>query len=387
MIYLDNNASTRVDPEVREAMSAAMETFGNPSSLHAEGQRARRVVEEARDRVAALLGADPGEIVLTSGGTEANAMALFGAAGGSRGRVVLSAIEHPSVRGAAALLAGRGVEVVSISPEPSGRLDPDRVLEAVVPGTRLVSVMTANNEYGAVFPIAEIAEGTRRRGALFHTDAVQAAGRLPIDARASGVDLLSVSAHKMHGPKGAGALFVRRGVALEPHTPGGGQERRRRAGTENTVSIAGFGAAARLAAARLGEAAAIGRLRDRLERGILECVPGTRVVGAGAERLPNTSAILFEGSSGETLLMRLDLEGVAVSSGSACSSGTLAPSPALLAIGLSREEARSAVRFSLSRETTEAEIARVLEILPGVVADARRAGIGASTSVGAGGAS
>ena len=375
MIYLDNNASTRLDPEVREAMAGAGDVFGNPSSLHAEGQRARRAVEEGRDRVAALIGADPREIVLTSGGTESNALALFGAVAGRRGRVVISGVEHPSVREAAARLAERGCEVVTVLPEPSGRLEPGRVLEAVVPGTLLVSVMAANNEYGAAFPVAAIAEGARRAGALVHTDAVQAAGRLPIDVRAWSVDLLSMSAHKMHGPKGVGALWARRGVRLEAHTPGGGQEKRLRAGTENTAAIVSFGIAARLAGRRLGESTAIGRRRDLFERGILERVPGARIVGGAAERLPNTSAVLFPGASGETLLMRLDLEGVAVSAGSACSSGTLAPSPALLALGLPAADARSFVRFSLSRETTEAEIARVLEILPAAVADARGAAV------------
>ena len=374
MIYLDNNASTRLDPAVREAMTAAADVFGNPSSLHAEGQRARRAVEEARDEVARLVGGSPGETFFTSGGTEANALALFGAVAGRRGRIVLSGVEHPSVREAAARLAAAGCEVVVVPPEPSGALDAGRVLNAVVPGTLLVSVMTANNEYGAVFPIAAIASGARARGALFHTDAIQAAGRLPVDARAIGADLLSVSAHKLHGPKGAGALFVRRGVPLEAHTPGGGQEKRLRAGTENTLAIVGFGAAARLAAERrLADAPAIDRRRGRLERGLLETVSGSRVVGGTVERLPNTAAVVFPGASAETLLVRLDLEGVAVSAGSACSSGTLAPSPALLALGLSPAEARSVVRFSLSRETTDVEIDRVLALMPGVVADARAA--------------
>ncbi|HTY42759.1 MAG TPA: cysteine desulfurase family protein [Thermoanaerobaculia bacterium] len=374
MIYLDNNASTRLDPAVREAMTAAADVFGNPSSLHAEGQRARRAVEEARDEVARLVGGSPGETFFTSGGTEANALALFGAVAGRRGRIVLSGVEHPSVREAAARLAAAGCEVVVVPPEPSGALDAGRVLNAVVPGTLLVSVMTANNEYGAVFPVAAIASGARARGALFHTDAIQAAGRLPVDARAIGADLLSVSAHKLHGPKGAGALFVRRGVPLEAHTPGGGQEKRLRAGTENTLAIVGFGAAARLAAERrLADAPAIGRRRGRLERGLLETVSGSRVVGGTVERLPNTAAVVFPGASAETLLVRLDLEGVAVSAGSACSSGTLAPSPALLALGLSPAEARSVVRFSLSRETTDVEIDRVLALMPGVVADARAA--------------
>jgi len=374
MIYLDNNASTRLDPEVWAAISAAAETFGNPSSVHAEGQRARRAVEEARDEVAALVGAAPAETILTSGGTESNAMALFGAAAGRPGRIVISGVEHPSVREPAARLAAAGCELVTVPPEPSGALDLERVLNAVVPGTRLVSVMAANNEYGGVFPVAEIADGVRSRGALFHTDAVQAVGRLEVDAREWGVDLLSVSAHKLHGPKGAGALVVRRGVDLEVHTPGGGQEKRRRAGTENTLAIVGFGAAARLAAARRGlDAPAVARRRDALERGILERVPGARVIGAGIERLPNTLAVLVPDASGEALLIRLDLEGVAASVGSACSSGTLAPSPALLALGLSRDEARSVVRFSLSRDTTDAEIERVLQIFPGIAAEVRGA--------------
>jgi cysteine desulfurase len=375
MIYLDNNASTRLDPEVWAAMTAAAETFGNPSSVHAEGQRARRAVEEARADIAALLGAAAGDLYLTSGGTESNALALFGAAGSRRGRIVISGVEHPSVREPASRLAASGqCELVSVDPDPSGALDPERVLAAVTPGTLLVSVMAASNEYGGVFPVAEIAAGARQRGSLFHTDAVQAAGRLPVEAGASGVDLLSVSAHKLHGPKGAGALYVRRGVTLEAHTPGGGQEKRLRAGTENTLAIVGFGAAARLAALRSNaDAPVIELLRDRLERGILERIPDARVVGAGTERLPNTAAILFPEASGEALLIRLDLEGVAVSVGSACSSGTLAPSPALLALGLSREEAKSVVRFSLSRQTTAAEISRALEILPGIVADVRAA--------------
>ncbi len=375
MIYLDHNATTPVDPEVRGAMDAAASVYGNPSSVHAEGQRARRVVEEARDEVARLIAARPEEIVLTSGGTESNALAILGATVGRRGRVVVTGAEHPSVREAAARLSASGAcEVVTVDPEPSGALDPDRVLAAAGSGTVLVSIMAANNEYGGLYPIAPLSAELRRRGALFHTDAVQAAGRLRVDVGAWGVDLLSLSAHKLHGPKGAGALYVRKGVGLTPHTPGGGQERRLRAGTENTVAIAGFGVAARLAARRAEpEAPGIAALRDRLEREILGGVDGARVVGSGAPRLPNTSAILFGGVSGEALLIRLDLEGVAVSVGSACSSGTLAPSPALLALGLSREEARSVVRFSLGRGTTGDEIARAVEIVRAAVADMRQA--------------
>jgi cysteine desulfurase len=377
MIYLDNNASTRLDPEVRAAMEKASELDGNPSSVHAEGRRARRAIEEARDEVAGLIGARPEEVLFTSGGTEANALAIFGSTLGQRGRVVRSGAEHPSVREAVDRLSSLGIETVSVNPEPSGVLDPERLLDAVRPGTRLVSVMAANNEYGGIFPVARLAAEARRRDVLFHTDAVQTVGRLPVDVRQWHVDLLSCSAHKMHGPKGVGALFVRRGVGLCAHTPGGGQERKLRAGTENTAGIVGFGVAARLARQRLStETSGVERLRDLLERGILDRIAGTRAVGSGAPRLPNTSAILFDGLSGEALLMRLDLEGIAVSVGSACSSGTLAPSPAILALGLSPARARSVVRFSLSRSTVRREIETVLEVLPQVVAAARQRPVG-----------
>lgn len=353
-------------------MEEAFERYGNPSSIHAEGRHARRAVEEARDEVARLVGARPEEIFFTSGGTESNAMALFGSAAARSGRVVRSGAEHPSVREAVDRLAASGREAVVVNPEPSGALDPERFLEAVAPETAIVTVMAANNEYGGLFPVVQIAAEARRRGALVHTDAVQAVGRIPVDVADWGMDLLSLSAHKFHGPKGAGALFVRKGVRLEAHTPGGGQEKKLRAGTENTAAIVGLGVAARLARERLGEASVIAGLRDRLERGILARVEGSRAVGAGAPRLANTSAIFFEDVSGETLLMRLDLEGVAVSVGSACSSGTLAPSPAILSLGLSETEAKSVVRFSLSRLTTPEEIEAVLELLPGVVEQARR---------------
>ncbi len=359
MIYLDNNASTKVDPEVRAAVAEALELFGNPSSIHAEGRRARRAVEEAREEVARLVGARPEEVFFTSGGTEGNAMAIFGAAaaGGSR-KIVRTGAEHPSVREAFGRAAREfGLEEVVVDPEPSGALDPRAFSAALEGGARLASAMLANNEYGGVFPVEQVAAAAREAGALVHTDAVQAAGRILVDAVRLGVDLLSLSAHKMHGPKGVGALYVRRGVSLEPRTPGGGQERRMRAGTENTAGIVGFGVAARLARERLAaDAQAVARLRDRLERSILEGSGGARVVGAGAPRLPNTSAILFEGISGDALAIRLDLEGIAVSVGSACSSGTPEPSPALLALGLDRGDARRVVRLSLSRWTTQEEV-------------------------------
>ncbi len=371
MIYLDNNASTKMDPEVEAAIRESVAFYGNPSSVHAEGRRARRLIEEARDETALLIGASHGEIFFTSGGTEANAMAIFGATAGRHGRAVRSGAEHPSVREAVDSLSGQGVQTAVVNPEPSGVLDPARVAESVAPGTLLVSVMAANNEYGGLFPIPRLAAAIHGRGALFHTDAVQAAGRIPIDVEAWDVDLLSLSAHKFHGPKGAGALYVRRGVPLQARTPGGGQEKKLRAGTENTAGIVGLGVAARLARERLDEAIGIASLRDRLEKGILERLERTRVVGGGAPRLPNTSALLFEGLSGEALLARLDLEGVAVSVGSACSSGTLAPSPAILSLGLPPSEAKSVVRFSLSRLTTQEEIDSVIETVARVVGGVR----------------
>ena len=374
MIYLDNNASTELDPEVRDAIAAALDLYGNPSSVHSAGRRARRAVEEAREEVAALVGATPGEIFFTSGGTEANALAIFGSVSAERGRLVSSAAEHPSVREPLARLAEEGFETVVVVPRPTGALDPAEVVDRAPAGTLLVSVMAANNEYGGLYPVGEIAGELGRRGVRFHTDAIQAAGRMPLDVKAWPIDLLSLSAHKIHGPKGVGALYVRRGVSLRAHVPGGGQEKKVRGGTENTAGIVGFGVAARLARERLvTEPKEIARLRDRLERGILESVEGARAVGAGAPRLPNTTAILFEGVPGDALLFRLDLEGVAVSVGSACSSGTLAPSPAVLSLGLTPREAKGVVRFSLSRLTTEDEIARVLEIVPRAVADARAA--------------
>jgi cysteine desulfurase len=364
MIYLDNNASTKLDPEVREAVERALDLFGNPSSVHGEGRRARRAVEEARDDVARLLGARPEDIVFTSGGTEANALAIFSAASEGR-RIVVTAVEHPSVRAAVErLAASSGFTVVDVAPEPDGTLDRDRMLEAVGPGTRLVCVMAASNEYGGLFPVEAIARRARARGARVHTDAVQAAGRVPIDVGEWDVDSLALSAHKFHGPKGVGALYVRRGISVEPLAPGGGQERRRRAGTENTASIVGFGVAARLARQRLGaESVAVAARRDALEAGLLRGVPGTRVIGAGGPRLCNTSAILFEDLSGEAFLIRLDLDGLAVSVGSACSSGTTAPSAALMALGLAPAQAKRVVRFSLSRLTSDEEIERAVAIV------------------------
>ena len=373
MIYLDNNASTKLDPLVLEAVGESSALYANPSSIHAQGRRARRAVEEAREEVARLAGCSAEEVFFTSGGTEANAMAVFGATEGRPGRVVRSGAEHPSVREAVDRLAGAS----SIDPAPSGWLHPTRVAEAAAgPDVRLVTVMAASNEFGALFPIAEIARAVRGSApsALVHTDAVQAAGRVPLAFRAWGVDLMSLSAHKMHGPGGAGALVIRKGVSIAVRTAGGGQEKRLRAGTENTPAIVGFAAAARLALERLAaDGPRMAALRDRLEQGILSAVADAHVLARETPRLPNTSAIRFPGASAEMVLIRLDLEGIAASAGSACSSGTLAPSPAILSLGLGRTEAGEVVRFSLSRLTTEDEIDAAVRAMPESVRSVRAA--------------
>jgi cysteine desulfurase len=369
-IYLDNNATTRMEPEVRDAFLEAVANFGNPSSVHAEGRHARRALEEARGEVARLIGARFDEVYFTSGGTESDTLAILGAPRPTR--AVRTAAEHPAVRQPFERLKSLGVETVSVKPRPDGVLETEAFLAEVPPAGALVAVMAASNEYGGLFPVAEIAAGAKARGAFIHTDAVQAAGKVPVDVGAWGVDTAAFSAHKLHGPKGIGALYVRRGVRIEPLAPGGGQERRVRGGTENVPGILAFGVAARLARERLEEdATSMRRLRDRLEQGILASVPGARVVGALAPRLPNTSTILFEDAAGEALLIRLDLSGVAVSAGSACSSGSPEPPEALLALAIPAEEARCALRFSLSRATRESEIDAVLERLPRMVADTR----------------
>lgn len=385
MIYLDTNATTPLDTEVLEAMVPYLaECYGNASSVHAQGRLARRAVEEAREEVAALVGArEADEIVFTSGGTESDTTAMLGAARlrGS-GRVLLSAVEHPAVSQAAESLAAQGFVVERVPVEPTGWLDPARVAERLDDSVALVSVMAANNEYGGLLPVAAIAALCRERGILFHTDAVQAVGKVPFDLAGVGADLASLSAHKIYGPKGVGALYIRKGLQLPPLLPGGGQEKRRRAGTENVAGIVGFGRAARLARGRRdAEAPGIATLRDRLERRVLAEIPEVRVWAREGPRLPNTSAVSFRGASGEAVLIHLDLEGVAVSVGSACSSGTLAPSPAILALGADRAAARGTVRFSLCRHTRPEEIDRVAALLPRVVAEARVA-VGAARARG-----
>ncbi len=380
-IYLDHNATTPVHPRVRDAvMSALTEDVGNPSSVHYYGQRAKAVIDEARSALAALIDADPGDLVFTSGGTEADNMAVRGAlearASQGRRRLVTSAIEHEAVLNTARALERQGWPVTVVPVGASGVIEPDAVAAAITHDTALVSIMHVNNEVGTVQPIAAIATRAREAGAWFHTDAVQSAGKLPISMRewsAAGVDLLSLSAHKFNGPKGAGALWVRRGVRLSPTMTGGRHERNRRAGTENVPGVAGLGAAAGVAAEWLAAGAGkIATLRDHLEQSLLARIDGAVVNGDALARIPNTSNISFDGIEAESLLIALDLEGIAVSTGAACSSGTLEPSHVLRAMGLPQARTRNSLRFSLGHGTTRDEIDAVIAVLPGLVDKLRR---------------
>ncbi|MPZ18075.1 MAG: aminotransferase class V-fold PLP-dependent enzyme [Luteitalea sp.] len=375
-IYFDHNATTPPAPAVVDAMAGILrDTFGNPSSVHYFGQRAKAALDAARSAVAALIGGRPDEIVFTSGGTEADNFALRGAADAlaptGRRHLAASAIEHEAVLNTLKALERRGWTTTLLPVTSEGLVEPDALEAAVTEETALVSVMQANNEIGTVQPIAELAAKAAAQGALFHTDAVQSVGKLPIDVRALGVDLLSLSGHKFHGPKGVGALWIRRGTRLSATLTGGRQEKNRRAGTENLPAIVGLGVAAQLALEGAdplsGEPARIGALRDRLETGVRRGVPAIAVSGEGAPRVPNTSNISFEGIEAESLLIALDLEGVAVSTGSACSSGTLEPSHVLQAMGFGATRARNSLRFSLGHDNTEAEVDRVVELLPRLV--------------------
>jgi cysteine desulfurase len=379
-IYLDYNATTPVSARAREVMVRTLtEDFGNPSSVHYHGQRAKSLIDDARASVAALIDADPADVIFTSGGTEADNLALRGALAArapERDGIVTSAIEHEAVLNTARALARSGAALTELPVGADAIVDAATAARAITPGTAIVSVMHANNEVGTVQPILEIAAAARAAGAWFHTDAVQSAGRLPISARAwagAGVDLISISSHKIGGPKGVGALWIRRGIRLAAIATGGRHERNRRAGTENVPGIVGFGAAAEEArACRDERAAREAALRDRLERGLLERVAGTVVNGDPARRLPNTANISFGGVEAESLLIALDLEGISVSTGAACSSGTLEPSHVLQAMGLPRGRTRDSIRFSLGAATTDAEIDTVLSTLPPIVEKLRR---------------
>jgi cysteine desulfurase len=376
-IYMDANATTPLLPEVVEAMRPFWaEQFGNASSIHQQGQQARAAVDHARESVARLLGCRAAEIVFTSGGTESDNMALFGVLSPGD-HLVTTAIEHHAVLHAAEELAERGVEVTFLPCTPQGLIEVSALEAALRPTTKLVSIMLANNETGVVQPVRVLADAAHAAGALFHTDAIQGAGKLPLDVKALGCDLLSLSGHKMYAPQGVGALFVRRNVRLKPMFFGGLHERGRRPGTENVAGIVGLGRAAEQAMAWLAADTApdspdsLAALRDRLEQGILAAVDEAGVNGGGAVRVANTSNLYFDRVEAEALVIALDLKGLAVSGGSACQSGATEPSHVLLAMGLSEARARASVRFSLSRLTTQAEVDAALEIVPAAVARLR----------------
>jgi len=374
-VYLDHNATTPVDPAVLEAMLPFLrEDYGNPSSLHWFGQRARRAVEDARAQVAALVGAEPAEIVFTGGGSESDNTALRGVAAKSRPPrlgIVCSAIEHHAVLNTARALRDEGRPLATARVGEDGALDLDDLAGRIGGTTALVSIMLANNETGVLQPVAEAARVAHAAGALVHCDAVQAAGKVPVEVRTLDVDLLTLSAHKLYGPKGVGALYVRRGTPMAPLLRGGGQERNRRAGTENVAGVVGFGRAAFLARQALEtEAARLAALRDRLEARLL-AIPGTRRNGEGP-RVPNTANVSFDGLDAEALLIALDLEGVAASTGAACAAGGIEPSHVLRAMGLPPERVQSSLRLSLGRPTTEADIDRAADVIEAVVGRMRR---------------
>ena len=372
-IYFDNNATTPLLPKVFEAMRPyLLESFGNASSIHQQGQQARAAVEGAREQVAGLLGARPSEIVFTSGGTEGDNLALFGmlAAGD---HLISSTIEHHAVLNSCQRLEEMGVAVTCVTSGAEGVVRPEDVRAALRPETKMISVMMANNETGALQKVEEIGAIAREADVYFHTDAVQAAGKAPIDVERIGCDLLTIAAHKMHGPQGVGAVFVRRATLLRSMMVGGRHERGRRAGTENLAGIVGMGKAAELAMEWLADGGPQGMsaLRDRIEKRILSTIEGTRVNSAAAARVPNTSSIVFEGIEGEAFVIAMDLKGISVSTGAACSSGAIEPSHVLTAMGLTPDEARGSIRFSLGKQNTEEEVDFVLARVPEVVGKLR----------------
>lgn len=371
IVYLDNNATTRVAPEVLEAMwPFYTEHWGNPSSAYGFGHRLGEALDHARSQVATLIGADAREVIFTSCGTEGNNSVLHSALLQRSGKrhLVTSSVEHSATLKYAQALQRRGVEVTFLPVSGGGEVDLDLLQDSIRDDTALVSVMWANNETGVLFPVEQIAAVCRQKRVLFHTDAVQAAGKLRMDARSLGVDFLTLSAHKLHGPKGVGALFIRRGMKFEPYLVGGGQESGRRGGTENVAGIVGFGKASELAAANTQEEQIrVRALRDELQEAILSRIPGSKLNGAREPRLPNTLNVSFESVEAEGILLLLDDQGICASAGSACTTGSLEPSHVLTAMGCPAERARSSLRFSLGIGNTQADIARVLECLPTII--------------------
>ncbi len=375
-IYLDHAATTPTHPEVVKAMLPYFaDAFGNPSSIHSYGQEAKGAVEEARTKVAELIGARSEEIVFTSGGTEADNYALKGVAYANEQKgnhIIITPIEHHAVVEACRFLGKRGFTVTYLPVDRYGLVDPQDVKRAITDRTILISVMHASNEVGTIEPIGEIGKIAREAGAYLHSDAVQTVGHIPVNVDELNVDLLAISAHKLYGPKGVGALYVRKGTRLASLMHGGGQEKKRRAGTENVPAIVGLGKAAELARHDLGEEARrLSYLRDKLVKGLGERIDHIHLNGHPSQRLPNNVNVSVDFAEGESMVLNLDLEGICVSTGSACSSASLEPSHALLALGLSPEQAHGSLRFSLGRENTEADMERVLEVLPGIVAKLR----------------
>ena len=376
-VYFDHNATTPIDPSVLEVMTRVLrQEFGNPSSIHHFGQQAKGVLDDARTAVADLIKAEVSEVVFTSGGTEADNFALRGVAEAmevtGKKHLIASAIEHEAVLTTFKALARRGWTTTLLPVDTSGIVTPQALETALTDKTAIVSVMHANNEIGTIQPIQELAQIAHSRGALFHTDAVQSVAKIPVDVRALGADLLSLSAHKFNGPKGAGALWIKRGTRVSAILTGGKHERNRRAGTENVAGIAGLGAAATLGAGKLtAEGTRLSALRDRLESEVLSSVSGTAINGARDRRVPNTTNISFDGIEAESLLIALDLEGIAVSTGSACSSGTLEPSHVLRAMGFPSHRTQNSIRLSLGAGNTDAEVDYLLAKLPAVVGKLR----------------
>ncbi len=370
-IYLDNNATTRVAPEVVEAMIPYFgEFYGNPSSMHTFGGQVNANVQEARAKLADLLGASPDEILFTSCGTESDSTAIWAALRSQpdKRHIVTSRVEHPAVKNLGEYLAKNGYRTTFVPVDGKGRLDTDFLFKHLTEDTAIVSLMWANNETGVIFPIEELAQEIKSRGIVFHTDAVQAVGKIPIDLSKVKVDMLSLSGHKLHGPKGVGALYVRKGTRYSPFLIGGHQERGRRGGTENVASIIGLGKAAELGAAAIDEENhRVKALRDRLENALLEKIPSSMINGDPENRLPNTTSIAFEYVEGESILLMMNEHGICASSGSACTSGSLEPSHVLRAMGVPFTAAHGSIRFSLSIYNTEEEIDFIIETLPPII--------------------
>ena len=392
-VYLDYNATTPVDPAVLDAMLPYFTaSFANASSIHTPGQRARNAVETAREQVAALIGANPKEVVFTSGGTESDNHAIFGILNPALSRgfvgarhavpaaslapsphIITTAIEHEAVLNACQQAEKLGAQVTYLPVDKNGQIDPQQLKSAIRPETILITVMHANNEIGTIQPLEEIGKIAKEADIYFHTDAVQSIGKIPVDVTALAVDLLSLSGHKIYAPKGIGALYIKAGTHLQQLLYGGHHQRGARPGTENVAGIVGLGTAAAIAKkTQAAEAERLSKLRDHLEQQLLKLVPDAKINGAGAARLPNTSNITFPGCEGEALLIALDLKGLAISTGAACSSGAVEPSHVLTAIGLSPEDARASLRFSLGRQTTREEIDQVLTIVPAAVSQLRQ---------------